>query len=132
KYHHEDIIQFEDGVPLERLASTLRTATVGLVPNDATAATQLMLPVKLLEYVCLGIPVIASRLQTISHYFPENAVRYFEPADARSLGESLLDLHSHPEKREALASRAGEAAKRISWKMQQQTLFTAIERLLAL
>jgi glycosyltransferase involved in cell wall biosynthesis len=129
--HLDSIIQFEDGVPLEGLATALRGAAVGLVPNEATAATQLMLPVKLLEYVCLGIPVIASRLRTISHYFPEDALRYFEPADPQSLAESLLDLHSHPEKLQALAGRAREAAKRISWEMQQQTLYKAIERLLA-
>ena len=31
-----------------------------------------MLPVKLLEYVSLGIPTVAPRLRTIQHYFTEN------------------------------------------------------------
>jgi len=37
----------------------------------------LMLPVKLLEYVSLGIPVISARLRTIEHYFPDDSIRYF-------------------------------------------------------
>jgi glycosyltransferase involved in cell wall biosynthesis len=125
------IVEFEDGVPLERLALALEGATVGLVPNEATPATQLMLPVKLLEYVWLGIPVIASRLRTIGHYFPADAVRYFEPEDPHSLAESLIDLHSHPEKLETLAVRAQQVAKGISWGIQQQTLYRAIARIIA-
>jgi glycosyltransferase involved in cell wall biosynthesis len=125
----DGIIQFEDAVPLERLAAALRGTSVGLVPNEATAATELMLPSKLLEYVCLGIPVIASSLRTIRHYFPEDAVRYFQPSSPRSLAESLLDLYLHPEERQVLARRASEATRNMSWEGQRQSLFKAIERL---
>jgi glycosyltransferase involved in cell wall biosynthesis len=70
----DGVVRFEDGVALERLAQALGRASVGLVPNEATPATQLMLPVKLLEYVSLGIPVAASTLRTVRHYFPEDAM----------------------------------------------------------
>jgi glycosyltransferase involved in cell wall biosynthesis len=127
----DGIVQFEDAGPLEGLAEALRGASLGLVPNAATAATQLMLPVKLLEYVSLGIPVIASSLRTIRHYFPEDAVRYFQPANAQSLAESLTHLYLHPEERLRLASCAGEAAESICWENQRQTLCRTIELLIA-
>ena len=126
-----DIVQFEDGVPLEALADALRGAAVGLVPNEATAATELMLPVKLLEYVSLGIPVIASRLRTIRHYFTEDCLRYFEPANAESLAESLMDLYRHPEKRRRFGRRASEAAEGLSWHTQRHILCKTIELLVA-
>jgi glycosyltransferase involved in cell wall biosynthesis len=127
----DGIVQFEDAVPLEALGETLRGASLGLVPNHATAATELMLPVKLLEYVSLGIPVIASSLKTIRHYFPADAVHYFQPANAQSLAESLAHLYLHPEERSRLASRAGEAAKGICWENQRQTLCRTIDQLIA-
>jgi glycosyltransferase involved in cell wall biosynthesis len=102
---------------------------VGLVPNEATEATELMLPTKMLEYVCLGIPVIASSLRTIRHYFPANAVRYFQPSSPSSLAESLLDLYLDPEERRVLARRASEATKHMSWERQRQVLYKAIEPL---
>jgi glycosyltransferase involved in cell wall biosynthesis len=126
-----DIVEFEDSVPLEALASALRGASVGLVPNEATAATELMLPVKLLEYVSLGIPVIASRLRTIRYYFPDDAIHYCEPSKPESLAESLMDLYWHPEKRRCLALRACEVARSISWHTQRHILCTTIELLLA-
>ncbi len=126
----DSIIQFEDGVPLETLARALRGASVGLVPNEATAATELMLPVKLLEYVSLGIPVIASSLRTIRHYFPDNAICYFQPASPQSLAEGLLNLFLHPEKRQALTVRGAEALKAICWETQRNTLCSTVQSLI--
>jgi glycosyltransferase involved in cell wall biosynthesis len=124
------IVHFEDGVPLERLAETLRGASLGLVPNLATAATQLMLPVKMLEYVYLGIPVVAASLRTIRHYFPDDAIRYFQPENPQSLADNLMDLYCHPEHRQVLARRAYEVIKRISWESQRRILYQAVDSLL--
>jgi hypothetical protein len=46
-----------------------------------------MLPVKLMEYVALGIPVVAPRLRTISRYFSDDMVAFYEPEDVASLAE---------------------------------------------
>jgi glycosyltransferase involved in cell wall biosynthesis len=123
------IVEFKDPVPLEHLAAALQHASVGLVPNQANSATELMLPSKLLEYACLGIPVIAASLPTIRHYFACDTIRYFEPGSPPSLAESLSYMYSRPEERQVLASRANEVIKRLSWEKQRQNLYEAIERL---
>jgi glycosyltransferase involved in cell wall biosynthesis len=126
----ENVIQFEDGVPLEALAAALREASIGLVPNESTAATELMLPVKLLEYVSLGIPVVASSLQTVRHYFPDDAICYFQPSNPQALAENLVHLHRHRTQLIRLASRAHEVAKSISWRIQRQILCGTIDQLI--
>jgi len=126
-----DRVCFQDRVPIECLSSVLKQASVGLVPNDASSATHLMLPAKLLEYATLGIPIIAARLRTIEHYFGDDAVRYFEPGNPVSLAEAIEDLYSHPERRHALASRASEVAAHLSWPRQRQQYYATIDSLLA-
>ncbi len=37
-----------------------------------------MLPTKLLEYVCFGIPCIVPKTGTITRYFDDDMVQYFE------------------------------------------------------
>ncbi len=125
------LVSFEDGVPLERLSSVLLEASVGLVPNEATNATQLILPVKMLEYASLRIPMIASRLNTIQYYFPEQTLRYFEPGNAISLADAIEDLYLRPQQLPVLAQRAGEVMNGLSWEIQRKYYLEAIDSLLA-
>jgi glycosyltransferase involved in cell wall biosynthesis len=125
-----ELVSFEEAVPLERLSSVLLEASVGLVPNEATSATQLMLPVKMLEYASLQIPMIVSRLTTIQYYFPEQTLRYFEPGNAISLADAIEDLYLRPEQLPVLAQRAGEVMNRLSWRTQRKYYLEAIDSLL--
>ena len=87
-----------------------------------------MRPVKLLEYVSLGIPVIAARLRTIRHYFPEDAIGYFRPADAQDLARTLTHLYRHGRERHRLSLRATEVSERISWEIQRQILCRTVDQ----
>ena len=124
------MVSFEDPVPIHRLPAALSASSVGLVPNHATSATQLMLPVKLLEFATLGIPVIAARLRTIEHYFGENAVRYFTPGDSRELAQAIEDLYFNPKRRNALARCAARQVKKLSWAEQSRHYYEAVDSLL--
>jgi glycosyltransferase involved in cell wall biosynthesis len=123
----EDRVSFLQAVPIEDLPALLRHADVGLVPSRPSTATHLMLPVKMLEYATLGIPVLAARLRTIEHYFGDDAVRFFEPGNPRALAEAIRELQTNPEHRAALARRASEIAKILSWENQIGRFFDAID-----
>lgn len=126
----ERTVSFEDPVPIHQLPETLSASTVGLVPNYCTSATQLMLPVKLLEFATLGIPVIAARLRTIEHYFGAQAVRYFTPGDSRELAQAIEDLYFNPAQRAALSKRAAAVVGALSWPTQSLRYYQAIDSLL--
>ena len=126
----EDRVSFMDPVPIEDLPALLREAAVGLVPNRASSATHLMLPVKLLEYASLGIPSIVPRLRTIERYFDDKSVRYFQPDNEVSLAEAIEDLYRDPELRLATAIRGQKVACRMNWAGQRRRLLEAIDSLL--
>jgi glycosyltransferase involved in cell wall biosynthesis len=106
-------------VPVEQLWSVLTQASAGLVPNLASSATHLMLPAKLLEYAVCGIPIISARLRTIQHYFPEGAVRYFEPGNPFALAEAIEALYFDRQLRESLSKGANESVAELSWTNQR-------------
>ena len=126
----DSVVTFVDPVPIHQLPARFSTAAVGLVPNHATSATQLMLPVKLLEFATLGIPAIAARLRTIQHYFDDDAVRYFSPGDSRDLAQAIDDLYHNPRRRSALSRRAALEVSKLSWAWQSQRYFEAVDSLL--
>src|SRR6185436_18957868 len=119
----DDIIDFQPkGYPLGELPERLAPMHLGLVGNRRTAAGDLMLPVKLMEYVALGIPVVVPRLRTIQHYFGDDKVSYFEPEDDASLADAICRLHADGEARYRQASAAARFLDEYGWDKQGEQL----------
>jgi glycosyltransferase involved in cell wall biosynthesis len=126
----EQTVIFLDFIPVAELPAVLSQAAVGLVPNRASPATHLMLPVKLLEYAMFRVPIVASRLDTIQHYFDERSVRYFTPGDPVDLSVAIEELYRNPEQRAELARRAAEIANRLSWRDEKNEYYRSIDSLM--
>ena len=130
KLRIESAISFENPVPIQELAAKIGEANVGLVPHNESSATHLMLPVKLLEYAALGIPVICARLRTIEHYFSGKSVRYFSPNNAGQLARAIQDLYLDPALRASLSSSAATVVKGLSWPIHSRRFCDAVDSLL--
>ena len=123
-------VSFMDLVPVEKLPALLVKSDVGLVPYRPSSATHLMLPVKLLDYATLKIPVIAARLRTVEYYFGDGAVELFEPGSVSDLARAIKLLYNNPDLRERLVERAGRALDALNWKNQRNEYYRAIDSLL--
>src|SRR5262249_30472720 len=117
------------GFPLEELACHLRSMHLGVVGNRRNAASDLMLPVKLMEYVSLKIPVVVPRLRAIEHYFSDDMVAYYEPENVQSLADSIYRLCCAPELRAAQTEQAGRFLRQYGWERQGPEFVTLYERL---
>lgn len=112
------------GYPLDELPERLRGMDLGVVGNRRSAACDLMLPVKLLEYVSLGIPTVVPRLRTIEHYFSNDMVTYYEPEDVASLAQAIRRLHGQAEVGRLQALQAKGFLARYGWERQGAELVT--------
>ena len=109
-------------VPLEVLPSILKGMDLGIVPNGKNIATELMLPVKMLEYIALGIPVVAPRLRTISRYFTEDMVFFFDPDDVDSMGEAIRTAFRSEGDRLTRATEARRFLDKYGWEHHKRGL----------
>lgn len=126
-----DIVQFsETTVPHDELIQKVRDMDLVVVPNRRNVATDLMLPVKMLEGMALGIPVVAPRLRTIEHYFTADQVFYFEPEDVQSLAEAILNACQSRDGRKQKVENASRFFDKYSWSSQKQDLFNLYRELM--
>lgn len=79
----ETVLVSKTMVPLERLLPLISDADLGVVPILDDGFTKFMLPVKLLEYVALGIPIVCSETETIRAYFDDTMLAFFPPGTKR-------------------------------------------------
>lgn len=113
----------------EDIPSILCGATLGVIPNRADVATQYMLPVKLLEYVHLGIPAVVPKLSVIQYYFKKDAVAYYVPEDISSLQTAICGLLGDRHKRERLIQNAQLGIEKYSWADMKTELFRVVDDL---
>ncbi|MGE5926903.1 MAG: glycosyltransferase [Gemmatimonadota bacterium] len=103
----------------------------GLLPTRLDLMTQYSLSTKLLEYVHLGIPLIAARIPAYAEYFPPTAAWYFEANDADAAAHAIAAFAAAPaEERVARARAAQHAMRDLTWERESQTLKEIYEELL--
>jgi len=112
---------------VENVPKMVGIMDVGIVPNKKTLATdRFMMPVKLMEYVHLQIPVIAPRLRIIQYYFDETMIKYFEPENVEDLARCIVELYENPEERKILVENANEFIEKHNWKTQEKEYLNLI------
>jgi glycosyltransferase involved in cell wall biosynthesis len=93
--------------PVEQIPEIVSGMDLGIIGNRRNlACDKYMLPVKLLEYVYLGIPVVAPRLEVIGHYFTDTMLRYYEPENVDQMAAAIVDLYRNRTERERQAKAA--------------------------
>ncbi len=114
-------VVFHDAVPLDKLIPVVRGMDLGIVSLESNPATELMLPVKLMECLFLGIPVVAPRLKAIRHYFTEDMLFYFEPGDLSSLAAAIAAARD-PEARRVRVRNAQAFLRQYDWNVHKAAL----------
>ena len=125
------VVRFESPLPQAALPARLAQCDVGLVPTRLNGMTQYSLSNKLLEYVHLGIPALAARLPSYSHYFSDDSLWYWRPHDSKDLARAIADFaSSSTTERRSRADRARAALSELAWTRERERLVAAYQELI--
>jgi glycosyltransferase involved in cell wall biosynthesis len=104
-------------------------AQVGVIANLGLSRNHQALPVKLLEYVAMGIPVVTSDLTAIHDYFDEDELVFVPPGDSAPLAAALIDAARNPVEAAARAIRALDRYASYRWEVQAQHYLALLDSL---
>ena len=98
-------------------------------PNLDDLFTDGLLPTKLMEYTALGIPVVAAETTTISAYFNNSMVLFFQPGNLDDLCAKISMLFRNPELRRDLIENSNQFNEKYSWEKVAADYVALIDRL---
>ncbi len=82
------------------------------------------------EFIALGLPVIATRLSSVSAYFPDDSIVYYEPGNADDLADKLHSVFAHPEDVAGRVRKATEIYETYRWDRESKKYLGVYQGLL--
>lgn len=125
-----DVVQFDNRMyPLREMPQILAQQDVGLVPLEISSVTDYILPLKLLEYLAMGIPSITVRNKAIGYYFDDDDCLFYEPGNVESLRAVLDQLAANPEVLRTYQRRAAALREKFAWSREKQKYIDLLHEL---
>ncbi len=114
--------------PVAELPNIILRMDAGIIPNRLTPATErYMLPVKLLEYVQMRIPVIAPRLNIIQTYFDEDMLMFFDPENIDQIAGCIVQLYEDRNLGASLVVNSQRFFRFQNWQQQEKAYLAIVE-----
>ena len=99
-----DRVHFTGMRPIDEVPDLLSALDIAVVPNAAIHAS----PMKLIEYMAMGLPIVAPDLPSIRAAVGEGMGRIFPADDMAAMREAIAGLLADPGSAQALGRRARE------------------------
>lgn len=91
----EEIIQIKDPIPVEKIAIEINRADCGILLLKKDKFTETIIPVKLLEFIKMETPVIATKTKTLSGLLPKNLIYYLKKQSPEEIANAIIEIHQN-------------------------------------
>ncbi len=119
-----------DMVPATKIAFIMENADLGLVPKRAESFGNEAFSTKILEFMAVGIPVLAAETKIERYYLNESLIRFFRSNDEEGLADSLLDMIGNKSFCCSLVKNAEEFIRHNNWKVKESLYLEIVKSLL--
>jgi glycosyltransferase involved in cell wall biosynthesis len=114
----------------EELGKIFSNASFGVVPKRGGIFGSEAFSTKMLEFMAVGLPVVASRTKIEEYYFDDSMIKFFEPEDHQDLAKCILELYNDTQKRKVLAANAKKFVSKNNWGVKKEIYYKIVEDLI--
>lgn len=116
-------------VPIEQVASTMASVDLGVVPKRSNSFGDEAFSTKILEFMAMGVPVIAPRTKVDQYYFSGDLVQFFDSNSVEDLAAQIRTLASDPARREHLRQKGLEFIRSNNWGVKHKEYLDLVDSL---
>jgi glycosyltransferase involved in cell wall biosynthesis len=124
-------ILFYNFLPSLEIAKVMAETDLAIEPKRSNSKFgNEALSTKILEFMSLGVPVIASKTKIHAYYYDESIIQYYDNDDEFQLAEQILRLKNNPELRRSLAANAMKYVEENTWDARKHEYLQLIDSLI--
>ena len=128
----DEVVEFDNrNYPVHEIPRRIADCNVGVVPLEISSITNFALPVKLLEYIAMGLPVVTVRSAAIRYYFRDEDCLFYDWDDVESLRRLLDAIAEEPQILERYHRRAVVLRDKFSWRTESEKYIGLLKNLAA-
>ena len=125
-----DNVHYKGRLKFQEMVKELEIASACVLPPQKDIYSDLYYSIKLTEMIYFRIPVIATRLKTYLHYYPENCLIYFDSNNAEELAEKIIFTYKNRTAVNIFTVNAYHEYQKINWKIMSDRYLNVISSFL--
>jgi glycosyltransferase involved in cell wall biosynthesis len=123
-------IIFHDFLSSRAIAKVMAATDLAIEPKRTRSAfSNEALSTKIMEFMSLGVPVIACRTKIHAYYYDDSIIQYYEDDNEKELAEQILRLKNDPGLRARLAANARIYVRSNTWDARKHEYLELIDAL---
>jgi glycosyltransferase involved in cell wall biosynthesis len=122
---------FHDFLPSHEIAQVMAMADLAIEPKRTNSKfSNEALSTKILEFMSLGVPVIACRTKVHAYYYDDSVIQYYENDDETQLAEQILRLRHDPVLRQSLVDNARAYLQDNTWDARKHEYLELVDSMI--
>jgi glycosyltransferase involved in cell wall biosynthesis len=123
-------IFFHAFLPSNEIAQLMAMADLAIEPKRTNSVfSNEALSTKILEFMSLGVPVIACRTRIHAYYYDDSIIQYYENDDEAELAEQMVRLRNNPRIRAKLSENALKHVEDNTWNARKHEYLALVDSL---
>lgn len=123
-------VVFHNALPNSEIVEVMASTDLAVEPKrSASAFGNEALSMKILEFMSLGVPVVASRTKTHAFYYNDSLVKYYDYDNINDLAAKILLLRRDPALRQSLVSHGLKYVETHNWNIEKRRYLSLVDSL---
>ena len=124
----DNSVEFKGWIEREKIPENIADASIGIGPLRLTEVTSRALPIKVLEYMAVSLPVIAQK-GTLPNDVLENEKNGFFIENHIELAEKIILLLNEPKKVQNMGAHSLKLVQKFSWDQVVDSVINEVKKI---
>lgn len=119
---------FHPALPNAQIVSVMASSDLAIEPKRASSEFgNEALSMKILEFMAVGVPVIASRTKTHGYYYDDSVVKYYDEDSVDELAEDIVLLRKNVLLRNQLVTNGLKYVESNNWDVEKRRYLALVD-----